>query len=225
MPADDCLKPEMLNSFLSNQLTSVEREGIESHLSVCAACRVRLVELHQDIKSSSETHAAPRSLKRKALRIPDAGGRTGWGRLLELRQYATPALAAIVLVVIGVGGLVVWQARRDSERRTAGDQLREETRPSTAPQLVSPGPGEVIKPGEVEFRWSPLPEAQSYTFVLLDQQGDVITSRQTINARLVVNTSMPELTRGRNYFWYVQARLKDGTSVESKPSKFTLSEN
>jgi hypothetical protein len=218
---NECLTSDALNVFLAGQFSTGQREGIELHLSRCRACRQRLVNLYEDSKAEAVSVYAPRWLKASVLRIPKNRRVTIPMLILGFRRHVAAAVAA-VLVTAGVMSYLLLSESQRGHQLPPVDVLRQETEVSPAPQLLAPGSDAVIASDQIEFRWSHVPDASSYIFILLDEKGDIVFQTSTTEEHLTLNVSPVRFERGKPYFWYVEARLPDGTTVDSEIRKFVL---
>jgi hypothetical protein len=141
--------------------------------------------------------------------------------ILGFRRHVAAAVAA-VLVTAGVMSYLLLSESQRGHQLPPVDVLRQETEVSPAPQLLAPGSDAVIASDQIEFRWSHVPDASSYIFILLDEKGDIVFQTSTTEEHLTLNVSPVRFERGKPYFWYVEARLPDGTTVDSEIRKFVL---
>jgi hypothetical protein len=86
---------------------------------------------------------------------------------------------------------------------------------------LAPEDGAIVAGGRIDFRWSALDQAERYTLSVLDGMGDIVFRGETRDVEQSVD--LEELPRdGRAYYWYITAKLRDGTSIDSDIRRFTL---
>ncbi len=145
-----------LHALLDGELELAEVREIQTHLSTCAACDSRLQDVKQFLAEADrlvgalETPTGPSRARNepadrptRPLREPSAWepapelllpdsvekqGRRGWGRTFRL--------AAMILVVFGVGSLIKDALRPDRPRLEL--TTRDPAPPATSPAVVSP---------------------------------------------------------------------------------------
>lgn len=82
-------------------------------------------------------------------------------------------------------------------------------------KLTSPV-GIIIATDRPEFRWQPLPNAQSYTVTVLDSDFNVVETSQPLMQLAQTVWRLPRaLQRGRTYVWQVTAAVGDKTVASS----------
>jgi hypothetical protein len=134
------------------------------------------------------------------------------------RQWAPYVAAAIVLLV--AGGLVLRPHATtvgSGNINTGFDTvaLRGAESPIT---LVGPA-GRVPSGRATHFVWRRVAGAERYTVVVVDTTGNEIFATETRDSSL----SLPDTVRlvaGREYLWWVQARLTDQSTVTAVTQRF-----
>jgi hypothetical protein len=165
----------------------VRREGSEEarlitldHVMSCADCRRDFDLL--------------RSVERAGDESRGAGGRRAW--------LVPAALAASVLLAVGVGRTVL---------RSAGDDT---TRGDGHGAVVLVQPGREARAGDpVTFAWHAVPGASRYELELLDAGGGVLASAATTDTAV-----SPAATRALppgDYRWWVRATTPDARALRS----------
>jgi hypothetical protein len=183
---------------------------------------LRLTYFHTEAAAAKETFVAPESLKEKAKRLPKhEKPASSFFRFFPSRQAAFALAASLVLV--SLIAFVAWRAQRIPQQTPSDDTLRQGgQKAAAAPQLLSPDDGANITGNTIEFRWSGVAGANTYTVVLSDEKGDIISERQTKQGQLTINTSELNLSVGKRYFWHVRAKFADGLTTETEPRKFVF---
>jgi hypothetical protein len=113
------------------------------------------------------------------------------------------AIAASVLVMAGTSAL--WLRQREASR---ADVMRGSDSPVT---LVAPI-GRVVGERATHFVWRKVPNAQRYTLVVVDTTGTELFASETRDTAIVLPDTV-RLAPGRDYLWWVQARLSDESTV------------
>lgn len=217
MSATDCPTDDDLNAYLADRLAGSGRDMIESHLSRCRHCRRLLASLHEASKPELEVAAAPVWLKARV-------ARPARGREAKTRSPifgSRPAIAAAAAALVVAISLSVFVFMRSDEQLPA-DRLRDHERTSAAARLLDPSAGATVAAGRIEFRWSAVEDAQSYTLTLLDEKGDIAHRAPAVGEKLTLSAGDARLERGKSYYWFVTVKLSDGTALDSEIFKFTL---
>ncbi len=217
----ECITDDDLELFLSDRLPGVQRDQLESHLSDCRACRRRLVNQHLGSRSEEIAVPAPDWLKSRVSQIPQQGRvRVPVSAGRWRRQFAVAATIVLALSV----GFFLMRDRFVVKQPSEADVLRQETGSSPVPQLFAPKGGAQVQSNDVEFRWSEVYGAERYALTLLNEKGDIVFETSTVENRLSLSAAAARLEPGKTYFWYVRARLSNGTAADSAIGKFGLSQ-
>jgi hypothetical protein len=168
--AQDCVSPEQLLRLIRRQGAESDRLAALDHVMSCPAC-------HREFD---------------LLRAVESAGRRITGDPVRSigRRLAPFALAASLLLVVGVGLLV--------RQQSSGDTVRGGGAPLT---LVSPETD--VPPGRpITFVWRPLPGVNRYELEVLGQNGKAVFSEVTRDSTLT--WSAGELRPGMTYQWWVR---------------------
>jgi len=174
----ECPSEDALLSALRGESPEHERLRTLDHALQCAACRRELALLH----SVSGLGARAGSVLRRGLT---------WRRVIPL------ALAASLLLAVGVAGVSRWQ-------RSGGDVTR--AGGSTTPTLVRPSNGSTVAAGRVRFVWRSVAGALGYTLEVDATDGTVLFTARTADTAL---TAPLTGTATGEYRWSVAARMDD----------------
>jgi hypothetical protein len=117
-----------LHAYLDGELTPIERERMEGHLTGCAACRALLVEERALIERAGRLLGLAAPPERAAPPLQSLRRRRGSGFLIPL------AWAAVVTLAIGVG----WYARGVFVTPRAVSETGEARRATETPAVSAP---------------------------------------------------------------------------------------
>jgi hypothetical protein len=134
------------------------------------------------------------------------------------RRWMTYAAAAAVLVV--VAGTIVLKPRAISDSPAAPaatSTMRGAESPIT---LVGPV-GPVAEDHATRFTWRRVGRAERYTVVVVDTTGTEVFASETRDSSLALPDSV-RLVAGREYLWWVQARLTDQSTVTAVTQRFLV---
>ncbi len=145
-------------------------------------------------------------------------------RLLESaprakRRFAYwPALAAAAVVAVLIGRAV-------TDGDTSGERIRGSGPPAapegvTAFRAVAPQ-GRLTMGDGVVFVWRPPLPGASYRFTLTDEQGGRIWTGSTNDTTITLPDTIP-LQQNRNYHWFVDGVLPDGTAATTGITSFQI---
>ena len=182
----DCPSEGQLLSAVRGAGEEAERLRVLDHALKCPACRRELALLHA--VSSAETHAAPRAT-----------------RDLSWRRWMPAALAASMMLAVGLAGVVRWRTRRAEDITRGGA--------AAGPVLVAPGKEAAVSAGLTRFVWRTVPGVIQYTLEIDATDGTVLFSSTTRDTTLTA-TIAPTAT-GNNR-WIVRAKLQDGSEQRSE---------
>jgi hypothetical protein len=146
---------------------------------------------------------------RRELEIAWAAARAARPRPRSWRRYAVAAS----LMIVASGSAVVWR-----QRATADDSA---TRGGESPiALVAPA-GDVPASRANRFIWRALKSAEGYTLVVVDTTGTEVFAMQTRDTAITLPDSV-RLAPGRAYLWWVQARLRDQSTVTAVTQRVVI---
>lgn len=220
MRAIDCPSEEGLKAYLERERGSDPTAGIETHLVGCRACRLDLLNLQAESIGAFELVPVPPKLKERVAKSekPRASffqNLTGWTN--------APAFAAAALVLIAITAAGLWRFTNPvAHVNTNSEVLRSDGRPVSSVRAVFPVENVVVSGPTIEFRWRTEAKASRYTVEVLDEDGDIIYQGETAADHIMVDTLQAQLHPQRKYFWYVKAKLADGTENETNPIPFSI---
>lgn len=221
MNSNNCLTTEIKRAFLADELSNERREIAETHLSECGACRRQMAMMLSEIKTE-EALPLPESLKEKAKRIPAQ-------QITEKPDFFTaifayfkqPVAVAASIVLLLAFASIAYLALKEKvpTHNSQEEKFRQGNTTSIKPELLSPATDSAINTGEMEFRWSKVINALSYTLIILDEKGDIIAQQTTKNENFSLNVSALNSTNNKHFFWFVRVKLADGTTANSDTAK------
>ena len=184
-----CVAPEEILALVRREGSDERRLEVLDHVMACDVCRGEFELLRSIERTGTEQAAVARPWARR-----------GW------RQSATVALAASLILVVGVG---LWQR---FGRPEGSDVVRGEP---DAVTLVAPPPDVDVTAGApLTFAWRPAPGARRYELEVLDDQGTVVFTVATSDTTAVL-AEVRRLAPGAEYRWWVRARDDAGAQRTS----------
>ena len=181
---DDAGSPPLDDVSAERLRRLVEREGSESE-------RLRTLDV---ALSSAEG--------RRELEIAWAAARAARP---PRRSWQRFALAASVLIVVGVSASTLWLRGR-------GPQATVLRGGSDSPVTLVAPVGEVRSDRATRFLWRAVGNAAQYQIVVVDTTGTEMYAGETRDTALTLPDSV-HLVPGQAYLWWVQARLNDQSTV------------
>jgi hypothetical protein len=184
------VSPEAISALARREGPESERLATLDHVMSCKECRADF-----DLLRS----------------IEQAGANLGATRTTARRTWLVPAaLAASVLIAVGVGRMVIGSREDDLTRGTDRGAFA----------LLRPGT-EAAAGDTLTFVWNAVPSARGYALEVLDAGGGVVASAQTTDT-----TATPGATATLppgNYQWWVRATTLDARTLRSaiRPLKLT----
>ncbi len=184
------VSPEAISALARREGSEPERLATLDHVMSCRECRAEF-DLLRSIEQAGAQSGATRSTARRTWFVP-------------------AALAATVLLAVGVGRMVTSSREHDLTRGT-------ETGAFT---LLRPG-AEASAGDSLTFVWSAAPAARGYTLEVLDAAGEVVASAETTDTTATPGAAAA-LPPG-NYQWWVRATTMDARTLRSaiRPLKLT----
>lgn len=126
------------------------------------------------------------------------------------------AAAALVLVA----GSVMLNSRLTVDSRTPIESASTTRGVESPITLVGPV-GRVAAGNAAHFTWRRVDQAERYTVVVVDTTGTEIFATETRDSSLTLPDSV-RLVAGREYLWWVQARLADQSTVTAVTQRFLV---
>lgn len=211
-----CPDQTVWQTFRDGSISEADRVLAESHLVRCAACRQRLIALFDGANESAPGESVPSCLLRPVL--GPAGRPAGSFRFIHRARYAPVALAATILLVVGIS----WLVFRQKTPVQPPSELRQSNRITSAIPLTSPLNGAELTSGKLLFSWRDAGPGARYEFTLTDEKGDIVFQEKPAANSLTLDASALRLSSQRKYYWSITAKMADGTKRESAVAGFTL---
>jgi hypothetical protein len=199
----ECLTEEQFLKAAMRKLGDTERRRIANHLATCTDCTdsYRVVLQLRPWAEEAERVLAPRVAPTPAAsrRFSDSLA-AFWQRLN--RDSRVRAIAAIVLIIVAGGSLLVWQWLRQTTQ--PGSIERAPVLPRLS--IVPTDKAAVGEPPET-FSWSAVEGATGYKVVIFDFQSTTVWESGRLRETSI---RLPEpvrqrLLRNRPYYWRVIA--------------------
>jgi hypothetical protein len=209
-----CLADEALKRFFGREAGPAEIEALADHVRRCPRCRIRFDALRL-------VDVEVRSRKREFLALAGRSLRE-WKRsekqkaLPRRRRWALRAAAVFLMIAAATAAflLIDKPGAQDGTLRSKG---------SARLHLISPDGRQSQAPAD--FRWSEVPDADSYFFELIDDTLETIVPVTLIYSPsfILPPDVRAKLRPGRTYVWSVEARGDDGLKIESSRQSFFIS--
>jgi hypothetical protein len=210
-PHGRCPSSKVFLDFLENSEDPFRSERTRAHVSICPHCREKLEMLKAIDKTLPEipsaglpaTHSGTGEIRRLA------GSKV---KSLTYRSFfpATPAIAALLTFF---ALFVLIQPR-------IPDNLRGEEKNSV--NLIEPGG--VLQDLPDAFRWTPVKEADVYTFKLIDDQLDTLIEKTMLkHSKFPITKKLrAKLKKGTNYIWIVEVYDDEQNQMGTSRKHFRL---
>jgi hypothetical protein len=176
------VSPEAIAALARREGPESERLTTLDHVMSCIDCR-KDFDLLRALEQAGRQAEATRATSRRAWLVP-------------------AALAASLLVAVGLGRLVMKPASEDVTRGSEAG----------APTLLRPG-AEAAAGDPITFVWSAAPGAREYTIELLDAGGGVVVTEETADTTVAPGKTAA-LPPG-DYTWWVRATTTDARTLRS----------
>lgn len=182
--------PEAIAALARREGSETERLATLDHVMSCIECRAEF-DLLRAVEGAGVQAGAAR-----------AGARRAW--------FVPAALAASLLVAVGVGRLVMKPGEDDLTR--GGE--------TSALTLLHPG-AEAVAGDSITFVWHSAPGARKYAVEVLDAGGGVVASAETADTSATPGAAAA-LPPG-DYKWWVRATTIDAKTLRSavRPLRLT----
>lgn len=230
-----CPKDSDLVRLSMRETLHDESERLFRHLADCTRCSARFAVLRQvkrDLRPAVESFAREFSADRAGPLLSSAArgklqepGRpappptppppprsrlTFLGLALNVR-FAAGFLALLAVVAVGI--------YMTASRGAMYSNLRS---PADALTLVEPA-GRIPDPPRT-FRWSPVPNAESYLFEIVDESLERVhfTATFLINELVLPAEVEARLVRGRTYVWTVSAQDAESELLAARSASFVI---
>ena len=197
---------KLIGGYELGLLTDEEKRQFENHLLACEYCFYSLYEAVPIANLVREEKLAPSQnvdLQDNTDKVPIRLFRKKW-------IFA----AAGVLTVMIIAFIFLWlQGPRGKTERLRGHD-------DVSILVLSPV-GEVTTLSEL--RWKPVAGVDSYEVKILTETGHLVWEGSAQETKVILPDNINEiLTRGRAYFWQVEAQTAKGDRLKSQMIPFSL---
>jgi hypothetical protein len=193
---DTHLADDVIAAYLDRALAAPARAVAEAHLADCQLCRDELVAAADLMRRASPSR-----------------------RLLRIGAPTAAIAATLLLAVLGP-----WRST-SGPRSESGARLRETTGVATTSGVrviaVAPADRATIPSDSVRFTWLHHARDAGYRLTLTDQEGAVRWITDTSDTVVALPDSV-RLSRGRTYYWFVDALGGDGRTRASQLRSFRV---
>jgi hypothetical protein len=234
-----CPDETALAGFLDRGVAEGERQRLGKHIAECDHC-IGQVAFLAKAAEPSEAAVLPAHVLVRARAL----GAAQRPRVLLLGWPWAAASAATAVLAIAVGVSVLQRDEQIPAPITPGPPSVEQPQITPAPatkvesprkvrgpeaiavepRVASPREGEVLGPGQLEFRWEPVREALTYEVTLVTEEGSSLWAASTEATRMKPPAEL-KLEPGRKYFVWVVAHVAGGRSVKSRAVAFQIRES
>ena len=187
-----CVDPDAIVALVQRDGPEATRLATLDHVMSCEGCRREFDLLGAIARAGA--HGNRRAVER-----------------IHWRRYATVAVAASLVLAIGLG-----PGRRLWVQRASDDAIRGAS--SSEVVLLGPDEGTAVT-GAAVFTWRAFPRATRYTLEMLDAGGNVRFSREATDTSITVDRF--GLAFGE-YQWLVRVTGDDGIERRSAPRSIRI---
>jgi hypothetical protein len=219
-----CYDELELTAFIDGKSSKKYREGVFSHLGECATCMEKLLaldglfsELRQEgMLATDESILDKIRMPISSNVLTRIGKIKSWWTTTSILKPAYGWLG-LFFVIVAIIATIFGVMNFDESRIITRDNESEITRNQI--QIINPGDESIINMHKNEFRWTGLKEAVSYNLFLLDARGNIIWREKTPDTKIGLPETV-QLEGNQLYFWQIEAKFDDGSSVLSAMSSF-----
>jgi hypothetical protein len=192
MNAGGHLTSEEVAAYLDNTLSEAECARVKSHLADCDACRKEVVSVSKLLAGASRSRH----------------------RVIAFSTLAAAAALAFLLVRPSIDStLPASVALRGRDTPAASEGV-------SALRAIAPVGPETSADGTV-FVWHPALPGATYRFTLTDERGGKVWVGSTNDTTLALPRET-SLLKNRDYHWYVDVLLPDGSSATTGITSFQV---
>ena len=225
-----CPDEERLAAYVDGHLAPEAQEHLERHLVGCDFCLGQVGFLLRQPEAAMPADV-PEALLRRASALTEE--RAGFPARPMLR-WGTAAVAAACLVLVLATNLrrqIPVPPEPSSPAAPVAPIPSTRSAPTAQPsppravrslgkvsrelQVVHPREGDVLGPGDVVFRWRPVPGALYYQVRVVTEEGDVVWEERLEGTQLTAPSDL-HLVAGQGFFLRVRAYLPDGKAITSR---------
>jgi len=234
---EKCPDEQHIAAYVDNLLAEKEKHRIERHLRNCDNCLHQIVLLFNTLNGlkRSELETIPESvlLQMKQMFPEKITGINRWKNLMSeyfdwaneffnqkrsLRWigYSIGALFFIFIMYFQLNEIFVDSSVSKNEMTRVEKEIFQ-----SEIKLVVPKHGTIIHNTSITFIWQKQAKVQEYHFTLANNVGDLIWETR-VKKNMVKLPQGVKLGDNINYFWKVEAHMRDGFVISSPVSFFLL---
>ena len=193
--------------FVEGSLNDAAREHVARHLPDCQACISRVGLLTRLVREPAA----------------DDQSKVVGSNTRDWKQTAPQwAVAASVILAVGyLAGTTNFTAGTDPA--TEYQTTRNLDTQITAPEILAPTAGVIVKRDELVIRWTKVPETLYYEVRIVSDIGDLVSAQRVDGVEWTINRDL-NLKSGREYFVRIDAYLADAKPISSPFIPFRLRE-
>lgn len=222
----NCFDEDQLLSFLEGRSPDGVRGQLYQHSADCPACTDQLIALEAFLHDLKTERLLPTGkgvatkiseiLKKTTNAITDRINTAG-----SIFRIPRPVVhfVGIVLILIVIGVMLDHQqfvSNFPFNTREPASNLTE-----TPLRLLDPTNRSIVNSDELQFSWTSVTHASSYTILLLNARGDILWEQKTTEVKLTLPKEILLQPSG-TYFWQVECLLEQGGSIVSDMTSFSF---
>lgn len=204
-----CPDEAVLAAYADGTLDEGERCRAEEHLADCSACLQQVELLVRLSRQTSALEPVPAELAAQARSLaarPASRSTVG---------YWLPAAAAALIIV----AILSWAGFQKTPSPLPERVLRS-SQDAGEIQVVTPQPKSALRP-PFEIAWKPVPQAVSYTVVIVTSEGEPVWQSQTGGTQIGLPRDL-QLRPDAKYFLRVKAQVPGGRELASPYIAFVI---
>jgi hypothetical protein len=226
-----CPSDIVIATYLDGSLSTDHRKRVQSHLTRCEFCRSLVGQIAR--AQTREAPPLPAGLLQRAIAANNSKSKLLSWKLLPIAASLVIVFTVFATFMIWTGGRVAIPASpmqiapeiakaspEPTLSRAIPDKVRKPVFIERSPNVILPRLNSIVAPGEVEFRWKPVPQSRYYQLRLTRSDGDLVWETQSELTGLRLPASI-DLTNG-TYFVWILAQLNDGQVRKSPAVRFRV---
>lgn len=220
-----CFDESELASFLAGGFKRSARKELYVHLKGCESCMDSLLGVESLLTELKHENLVPvqRGLAIKTRESFAHLTSTALGKIQSVQDaliFPKPAYhwVSVALVIIVAG--LIFKPSDDSVNIPLINRETSVEESQMRVQLLAPDNRSSVPERYPEFRWAGPSQVKTYTFLLLDGNGEIIWEQKTGENRVTLPRDI-QLQPATVYFWQVEGLWPDEGSTVSEMMSFT----